>query len=106
MLLDRDAHASLSAPTVRGPRRLVQTGFIAGFLPAFRHLETGEVRLCRMQDGRLSREHLLDGLPDHWVLERDAGGRPAALVLAIEPGFVRGIEFWTLDDLNHPALDG
>jgi hypothetical protein len=105
MQLDRDTKESLSAAGASAARHLAREGLMTGFSPAFRHLETGEVRLCRMRDGRLSREHLLDGLPDHWVLDRDSRGRPAALASEIEPGFLRGIEFWTLDDFTHPALD-
>ncbi|SDX73310.1 hypothetical protein SAMN05421644_11137 [Allochromatium warmingii] len=79
---------------------------MSGFLPAFRHLETGEIRLCQLADGRIARRHLLDSLPDDWILERDASGRPAALVSEIEPGFLRGIQFWTLQNLANPRLDG
>ncbi|MBK1721335.1 hypothetical protein [Thiocystis violacea] len=106
MQLSRDTTESAAVSTSETPRRLAPAAVMAGFLPAFRHLETGEVRLCKMEDGRLSREHFLDGLPDHWVLDRDQKGRPASLVYAIEPGFVRGIDFWSLGDFTHPALDG
>lgn len=87
-------------------RRFDSSGLVSGFLPAFRHLETGEIRLCQLADGRLSRRHLLDSLPDDWILERDASGRPAALVSEVEPGFLRGIQFWTLQNLANPRLDG
>lgn len=97
---------SVSTGRAEDPRRLTLDGLVMGFRPAFRHLESGEVRLCRSRDGRLSRTHLLDGLPDHWIMERDAKSRPCALVQAVEPGFLRGIAFWTLGDLERPALDG
>ncbi|MBK1717768.1 hypothetical protein CKO27_08965 [Thiocystis violacea] len=89
-----------------GSRGVDPACLVSGFLPAFRHLETGEIRLCRQEDGGLSRGHLLDSLPDHWILERDARGRPTILVTAVEPGFLRGIEFWNLENLTHPVLDG
>ncbi|MTW20949.1 hypothetical protein [Allochromatium palmeri] len=88
------------------PRRLDSSGLVSGFLPAFRHLATGEIRLCQLADGRISVRHLLDSLPDDWIQERDSSGRPATLVSDIEPGFLRGIQFWTLENLAHPALDG
>lgn len=106
MQIDRDGVERAAASDADGPRRLAKSGLMTGFLPAFRHLETGEVRLCRMENGQISRDHLLDGLPEHWIVDRDAGGRPSALVYAIEPGFMRGAEFWTLADFSHPALDG
>lgn len=88
------------------PRRLDSSGLVSGFLPAFRHLATGEIRLCQLADGQISRRHLLDSLPDDWIQERDSSGRASTLVSDIEPGFLRGIQFWTLDNLMHPALDG
>ncbi len=106
MNLNRDFSVATSNASVQGPRRVDSAGLARGFMPGFRHLETGEVRLCRLTDGRLSRQHLLDGLPDHWILERDAKGRPSIMVAAVEPGFLRGIQFWSLEDLAHPALDG
>ncbi|EXJ16854.1 hypothetical protein [Imhoffiella purpurea] len=77
-----------------------------GFLPAFRHQESGEVRLCQFSDGSISPIHLIDCLPSRWVRERDAEGRPSALIGAIEAGFLRGADFWSLRDLLHPRLDG
>ena len=101
---------SLSLTVPGAPRAELQrfdsSGLVSGFLPAFRHLETGEIRLCQLADGRISRRHLLDSLPDDWILERDAHGRPAALVSEVEPGFLRGIQFWTLQNLANPRLDG
>lgn len=97
---------STSTKCSEDPKRLTLYGLVMGFLPAFRHLETGEVRLCQTRDGGLSPIHLLDGLPDHWIMERDTKGRACALVDAVEPGFLRGIAFWTLGDLEYPALDG
>lgn len=101
---------SLSSNVPEPPRAALQrfdsSALVSGFLPAFRHLETGEIRLCQLADGRISRRHLLDSLPDDWILERDARGRPAALVSEVEPGFLRGIQFWTLQNLANPRLDG
>jgi hypothetical protein len=106
MQLIPDTSLALSSAQAEPRRGLDAAKLVNGFLPAFRHLETGEVRLCRLEDGRPSRRYRLDSLPDHWVLERDARGEPSALVSAVEPGFLRGIQFWSLEDLVHPALDG
>lgn len=106
--MSRDPSSRLNVPDGprAGVRRFDSSGLVSGFLPAFRHLETGEIRLCQLDDGRISRRHLLDSLPDDWILERDASGRPAALVSEVEPGFLRGIQFWTLQNLANPRLDG
>ncbi|QIK36983.1 hypothetical protein GWK36_02070 [Caldichromatium japonicum] len=88
------------------PDSLEISGLTRGFMPAFRHLGTGEIRLCRLVDGQLSMAHLLDSLPDDWIEERDADGHPASLISEVEPGFLRGSQFWTLDNLVHPRLDG
>lgn len=99
---------TLSSPAVKAPapQARVSADLIVGFLPAFRHRDSGEVRLCQLPDGGLAREHLLDSLPAHWVAERDWDGRPTALVAAVEPGYLRGPEFWRLRDLAQPHLDG
>lgn len=88
------------------PYSLEASGLARGFIPAFRHLGTGEIRLCRLADGRISGSHVLDSLPEDWIEERDADGHPAALVSEVEPGFLRGSQFWTLENLIHPRLDG
>ncbi|NEV60478.1 hypothetical protein [Thiorhodococcus minor] len=106
MQINRDISKVDAVQASDAPRRLTFGGLMTGFLPAFRHLETGEVRLCRMKDGQIAREHLLDGLPSHWVIDRDPKGRASELVYAVEPGFMRGSEFWTLADFSHPLLDG
>ena len=106
MQLDPGISVNSHDTTAARCRRADAASLAFGFIPAFRHLETGEVRLCQLADGRVSTDHLLDSLPNHWVLERDAKGRPMILVSAIEPGFIRGIQFWSLEDMVHPALDG
>lgn len=106
MMLERGVSVSLSAKTAQGPKNRLSPALIVGFLPAFRHQGSGEVRLCQFTDGRIARVHLLDSLPSHWVAERDWDGRPSALVAAVEPGYLRGAEFWRLEDFTHPGLDG
>ncbi len=77
----------------------------AGFLPAFRHESDGQVRLCLLDDGRLSSVHVIDSVPSAWVAERDEAGRPMALVDEVSAGYWRGDRFWSLGDLRHPRLD-
>ncbi len=67
----------------------------AGFRAAFRDEETGRVALPRFHDGTPAPMHLLDGLPEDWVLQRDAAGRTTALKPSIIAGFVRDGDFYT-----------
>ena len=95
--------AALVADSLSWP---ISPALLVGFLPAFRHQQTGEVRLCQFVDGRVASMHLLDSLPADWVAVRDGRGRPTVLIAAIEAGYLRGDAFWTLGDLMHPGLDG
>ena len=67
----------------------------ARFEPAFRDDDTGRVELSRYADGAPAPMHLMEGLPEDWVSERDAGGCPCALKPSIVAGFVRDGEFYT-----------
>jgi len=100
------ARSDMTAESIPSVQSLAFTPNLSvGFMPAFRHQGSGEVRLCQFSDGSISTIHVLDFLPEDWVMERDAEGRPLALVGAIEAGFLRGADFWSLGDLLHPRLD-
>lgn len=68
-----------------------------GFLPAFYDIATGRAELARFADGRPAPMHLLDGLPEEWVVERDAAGRVRAVKSTVISGFIRGAYFYTRD---------
>lgn len=70
-----------------------------GFLPAFRDVSSGETHLAINDDGTPSPIHILDGLPDAWVAERDADGRVVELHAGIVPGFLRDGRFFTYREL-------
>lgn len=70
----------------------------AGFRPAFRDAETGIVYPSRFGDGRPAPCHLLDGLPDGIVLDRDACGRAQRVKPSLVSGFVRGQRFYTREE--------
>ncbi len=106
MMLNSGVSFPSSGAVAQGPKWRLSPELVVGFLPAFRHRLSGEVRLCQLTDGRIARVHLLDSMPAHWVAERDWDGRPSALVAAVEPGYLRGDAFWRLEDLAHPGLDG
>jgi hypothetical protein len=79
---------------------------VLGFLPAFQHLDTGEIHLSVEEDGGLAAVHLLDGLPDHWVDERDVEGRIIALKAGIIAGYMRQGCFYTRAQLSRLRWDG
>ncbi len=66
-----------------------------GFLPAFRSLESGCTVLARFKNGAPAPMHLLDGLPDEWVLERDVAGRVVSVKPSVIAGFLRQGRFYT-----------
>lgn len=105
MMLHNLAYETRVLPNLCVPEAAGSPALAVGFVPAFRHEDDGQVRLCLLEDGRLSCVHVLDSLPDHWVAERDAEGRPLALVEQVSAGYLRGSEFWTLGDLRRPMLD-
>lgn len=74
---------------------LSQNNRAQGFLPAFRRSATGEVALARFADGRLAPCHLLDGLPNEWIVAKRADGRVLTACADLVSGFVRQGRFYT-----------
>lgn len=62
---------------------------VDGLVPAFRDTRTGETHLASTLLGERSTVHEFSRLPEHWVVERDAGGEPLALHPAIVAGYRR-----------------
>ena len=48
--------------------------------------------------------HLLDGLPEEWVAQRNAAGRVTAIKQTVIAGFVRGDFFYTREQAAAAAL--
>lgn len=69
-----------------------------GFRPGFMDVETGIVYLSCFSDGRPAPFHLLDGLPDEIVLNRNALGRVVAVKSSIVSGFVLERTFYTREE--------
>lgn len=67
----------------------------ANFAPAFQDATTGQIAVSRFQDGRPAPFHLLDGLPEAWIIERDLKGRVVKINASIISGFIRLGEFFT-----------
>ena len=67
----------------------------AYFVPAFQDIRTGHIELSRFQDGRLAPCHLLDGLPEEWIIQRDMKGRAIKIRNEVISGFIRLGQFFT-----------
>jgi hypothetical protein len=66
-----------------------------GYQPAFFDTETGCMELSCFADGKPAPMHLLDGLPEAWIVERDACGRVVAVKHTVVAGFARDGIFYT-----------
>jgi hypothetical protein len=75
-----------------------------GFRPAFHDLASGRTALARFADGRPAPMHLLDGLPENWVVQRDASGRVCAIKDSVIAGFVRNGLFYTREQAAAATL--
>ncbi|AYH43650.1 hypothetical protein [Azoarcus sp. DN11] len=69
-----------------------------GFRPAFKDVASGAVYDSRFADGRPAPFHLLDGLPEEVILQRDPGGRVGRVKDSIVSGFVLEGRFYTREE--------
>ena len=76
----------------------------SGFRPAFYDLATGRGELARFANGHPAPMHLLEGLPEEWVTQRDAAGRITAVKDTVIAGFVRHGIFYTREQAAAAAL--
>ncbi len=76
-----------------------------GFLPAFRNGATGETHIAVNDDGSIALAHNLDNLPLEWVKSWDEEGRACELLDTIYAGFMRGSEFFSLDEIRDSLQD-
>lgn len=66
-----------------------------GFRPAFRDSDTGTVYPSCFANGQPAPFHLLDGLPEDVVVNRNTRGSISAVKKSIVSGFVRDGRFYT-----------
>lgn len=66
-----------------------------GFIPAFQDTDTGEVFLSCHKDGTQAPIHLLEGLPEKVIVNRDDDQNIAEVKASIIPGFVKAGRFYT-----------
>ena len=66
-----------------------------GFRPAFCDSETGRVEITRLLNSDPAPMHSIAGLPEGWVVERDADAKPIAIKHTVIAGFIRDGWFYT-----------
>ncbi len=72
-----------------------QENHSSGFLPAFYDLLTGCGHFSRFVNGTLAPIHVLDGLPEEWIIERDQSGKVHSVKDSVIAGFIRDGYFYT-----------
>jgi len=76
-----------------------------GFIPAFHDKETGQVEISRFLNGQPAPMHMIEGLPESWIVERDAASKATAIKQSIIAGFVREDCFYTRSQAAEAVLD-
>lgn len=77
----------------------------AGFSPAFCDRETGRTELSRFASGSPAPCHLIEGLPEDWVVARDAAGHTVAIKPTVVAGFVRDGRFYSREEAANSTLN-
>ena len=77
----------------------------SGFRPAFYDSETERVEISRFMNGQPAPIHMIDGLPENWIVERDADFRAIAIKRSVTAGFVRGDIFYTRSQAAEAVLE-
>lgn len=67
----------------------------AGFIPAFMDRSSGKAVVSCYPDGRPAPVHVLDGLPDNWILSRGHDGKVQRVRPSVVAGFLRDGVFYT-----------
>jgi hypothetical protein len=75
-----------------------------GFIPAFCDSVTGRVEISRLQNGQPAPIHTIEGLPESWIIERDAAFKAIAISYSVVAGFVREGCFYTRSQAAEAVL--
>jgi hypothetical protein len=75
-----------------------------GFIPAFCDSVTGRVEISRLQNGQPASIHTIEGLPESWIIERDAAFKATAISHSVVAGFVREGCFYTRSQAAEAVL--
>jgi len=69
-----------------------------GFIPAYYDRTSGRSVISRFTDGRPAPIHVLDGLPEEWVAQKDSAGHVTKVRAGIVAGFLRHGRFYTREE--------
>lgn len=78
-----------------GTGGISQENYKSGFFPAFYDLVTGRGYFSRFANGSLAPIHILDGLPEEWIIKRDKSGKVCTVKDSVIAGFIRDGYFYT-----------
>ena len=70
----------------------------AGFRPAFMDVDSHLVFQSLTAEGQPAPVHVLDGLPEHLIVERDEDGLVTRIREQVVAGFLRDGQFYTRDE--------
>jgi hypothetical protein len=90
----------------RGTGGVSENNRSLGFRPAFLNTATGETVVSRFANGTVAPVHVLDGLPEDWIVARDPCGNVREVLASILAGFVRGSCFYTREAAARTAGRG
>ncbi len=79
-------------------RGISENNGLCGFRPGYLNLASGEVLPSCFASGAPAPVHLLEGLPESWVLERDSDGRVVSTRPGIIAGFILDGRFYTREE--------
>ncbi len=66
-----------------------------GFVPAFYDCVSHKTAIARFSNGTPAPIHILDGLPQDWIVRQDRSGNVTAVKSSIVSGFARAGVFYT-----------
>ncbi len=69
-----------------------------GYKPAYLNTITGVYMISRFANGSPAPVHVLDGLPESWIEERDQDGHVTKTCPGIVSGFLRDGHFYTREE--------
>lgn len=69
-----------------------------GFVPAYFDRTSGQAVISRFADGRPAPVHVLDGLPEEWIAQKDAAGHVTKVRAGVIAGFLRNDRFYTREE--------
>ncbi len=71
-----------------------------GFCPAFFDAQQQRAEVARFANGTQAPFHLLEGVPEDWVTQRDSCGKVIAVKASIITGFIRNGIFYTREQAS------